>query len=484
MTKTRDLADLGGGFIQAGTGAVQRTVESKLQDVVSVKDFGAKGDGVTNDTAAIQAAINYVQSFHIPETYASASPGPGVTELIFPFGVYKITAALTVTRSISFRGEGHSEFSVGARIIQYTAATDHFRVNPIAQGCSVSWDDLTMTASGNGGTAGYCININKTTAVCNSVRIRNCTFGTPQSGAIRLQSSDDVIISGNLFDVSAFHSIILGTSSATDVVSNCRIEGNAFYGIAGFVFLLYNVSNLVITSNVIYKAVSNTATVLDGYNTLPYQIKNVVFTNNTIDGADCVAQITSAQGFVCSGNIGTNLGAGVGATKSLIQLDSTLKRVTISNNQLSGNVGAKHFYDTSGGTLTEGASVCGNIFIASGGTGNALFVGPHIGVIGENLASGFSTDCLGSKVVTSGNAISVGVVNSLASAVYTRTVSGALPGDTVIINPTSTTWFAPPGIVVSAFVSAGNTVSIQYTNVTGSPIGVPAHDLRFIVVRY
>ena len=47
MTKTRDLAYLGGGFIQAGTGAVQRTVESKLQDVVSVKDFGAVGDGVT-----------------------------------------------------------------------------------------------------------------------------------------------------------------------------------------------------------------------------------------------------------------------------------------------------------------------------------------------------------------------------------------------------------------------------------------------------
>jgi hypothetical protein len=62
MTKTRDLADLGGGFIQAGTGAVQRTVESKLQDVVSVKDFGAVGNGVADDTAAVTAAKNAISS--------------------------------------------------------------------------------------------------------------------------------------------------------------------------------------------------------------------------------------------------------------------------------------------------------------------------------------------------------------------------------------------------------------------------------------
>ena len=46
-------------FTQAGTGATARTVDSKLKDVVSVEDFGAVGDGVTNDYAALQAAFTY-----------------------------------------------------------------------------------------------------------------------------------------------------------------------------------------------------------------------------------------------------------------------------------------------------------------------------------------------------------------------------------------------------------------------------------------
>jgi hypothetical protein len=89
QTQTSSVASAGAvTFLQAGTGAVPRSVQSKERDIVSVKDFGAVGDGVTDDTAAIQAAID-----------------SGAQKVIFPKGEYKITAPLLVPSNSYLFGE-------------------------------------------------------------------------------------------------------------------------------------------------------------------------------------------------------------------------------------------------------------------------------------------------------------------------------------------------------------------------------------------
>lgn len=60
----------------SGTGATSRSIASKLGDIINVKDFGAAGDGTTNDTTSISNAI-------------AALPSAG-GNLFFPSGVYMV----------------------------------------------------------------------------------------------------------------------------------------------------------------------------------------------------------------------------------------------------------------------------------------------------------------------------------------------------------------------------------------------------------
>jgi len=76
------------GYISNGGGAVATTVQTKLRETVSVKDFGAVGDGVTDDTTAIQNAINASQTVYVPT------------------GTYLVTSTLTSRSGLKFYGDG------------------------------------------------------------------------------------------------------------------------------------------------------------------------------------------------------------------------------------------------------------------------------------------------------------------------------------------------------------------------------------------
>lgn len=106
--------EAGGYTVQTGPtpgDPVKRTLQSVLDEMASVKDFGAKGDGETDDTAAINRAL--YQMFcreNNPQVRRS---------LFFPAGVYRVTDSINIPPYCKLYGEGGD-----SSIILLNAATD------------------------------------------------------------------------------------------------------------------------------------------------------------------------------------------------------------------------------------------------------------------------------------------------------------------------------------------------------------------------
>lgn len=164
---------------------------------VNVQVEGAAGDGVTDDTAILQAIID-------------ANPGK---HIYFPSGTYIITSALTITsQNTKISGDGPS-----SRISQQTANTDCFRFRPTTAGTTSAFLSLTSIENifitgytamvTNGGTTGAAIRMTQ----CASYKIFNVYYGDIPEG-ITIEGGQ----AGSIRDIWAYaaNAAALGAESA------------------------------------------------------------------------------------------------------------------------------------------------------------------------------------------------------------------------------------------------------------------------------
>lgn len=86
-------------YNEGSPGAVNRTVENRLQDIVTPADFGAVGDGITNDTAALRAWINANAGIHM-------LGGPDKTYIVNPPNTGDIILPVASGRNLNIVGSG------------------------------------------------------------------------------------------------------------------------------------------------------------------------------------------------------------------------------------------------------------------------------------------------------------------------------------------------------------------------------------------
>ena len=82
---------------------VSRTLQQRLDDYVSVRSFGAIGDGVVDDTSAIQAAIDQLYCNPIDTGFTQS-----YRILFFPAGTYNTSTSLKIPPHAHLVGEGSS----------------------------------------------------------------------------------------------------------------------------------------------------------------------------------------------------------------------------------------------------------------------------------------------------------------------------------------------------------------------------------------
>ena len=122
------------GTVTATGSTTPRTLPDRFADVVNVKDFGAVGDGVTDDTAAFNAAI------------ATASGGT----VYVPRGTYLLGTSPTGNASFVLEGITSGPGSLPGTAVRYTSGQTMFGRNAanLGQGLQIGGADASYGQTG------------------------------------------------------------------------------------------------------------------------------------------------------------------------------------------------------------------------------------------------------------------------------------------------------------------------------------------------
>lgn len=184
---------------------------------INVLDFGAKGDGVTDDTAAIQAAIIFCEN--------------NIQPLYFPSNVvsqfYKTTAPLVVSKPLTMTGENSRNVTivaVGLTAGQFVLDIDGTAFGTYEQG---NFGGFTLFAS-----AGNCMRIkNVSASKFSDIGLRNSVNGIIYTGTRCYSNTFERIftitsITGESFIMDAH------TGGGQHSFSNCSFGGNTGFSIS------------------------------------------------------------------------------------------------------------------------------------------------------------------------------------------------------------------------------------------------------------
>jgi hypothetical protein len=157
-------------------GAVNRSMYEKLKDTISVKDFGAVGDGVTDDTASIQAAIDYAVSID-------------GCNILFPTGDYICSGQLTsasVVVGLGFVGENANNSGGGGSALIYTGTASSFIEFSVPNSRFISFEKMRFI-SNNSSFAGTLVKVRGY-----NLNISQCSANASINAACLIDASNSV----------------------------------------------------------------------------------------------------------------------------------------------------------------------------------------------------------------------------------------------------------------------------------------------------